>query len=132
MKKVLGIISLLLSATLATANSIDFDKAFKESTKIEKQIKKTSFPKQTYLITDFGAKPDTPDAPCHEAINQAIVTCCLNGGGTVVVPKRYILHRSHHTEKQRQLSCRRRSRIEIFNRSEPLLSRSYQIPVGKE
>ena len=49
MKKVLGIISLLLSATLATANSIDFDKAFKESTKIEKQIKKTSFPKQTYL-----------------------------------------------------------------------------------
>lgn len=82
MKKVLGIISLLLSATLATANSIDFDKAFKESTKIEKQIKKTSFPKQTYLITDFGAKPDTPDAPCHEAINQAIVTCCLNGGGT--------------------------------------------------
>ena len=87
MKKVLGIISLLLSVTLATANSIDFDKAFKESTKIEKQIKKTSFPKQTYLITDFGAKPDTPDAPCHEAINQAIVTCCLNGGGTVVVPK---------------------------------------------
>ena len=65
MKKVLGIISLLLSATLATANSIDFDKAFKESTKIEKQIKKTSFPKQTYLITDFGAKPDTPDAPCR-------------------------------------------------------------------
>ena len=87
MKKVLGIISLLLSTTLATANSIDFDKAFKESAKIEKQIKKTSFPKQTYLITDFGAKPDTPDAPCHEAINQAIVTCCLNGGGTVVVPK---------------------------------------------
>ena len=59
MKKVLGIISLLLSTTLATANSIDFDKAFKESAKIEKQIKKTSFPKQTYLITDFGAKPDT-------------------------------------------------------------------------
>ena len=46
MKKVLGIISLLLSTTLATANSIDFDKAFKESAKIEKQIKKTSFPKQ--------------------------------------------------------------------------------------
>ena len=40
MKKVLGIISLLLSTTLATANSIDFDKAFKESAKIEKQIKK--------------------------------------------------------------------------------------------
>ena len=59
MKKVIGIISLLLSVTLATANPIDFDKAFKESAKIEKQIKRTSFPKRTYLITDFGAKPDT-------------------------------------------------------------------------
>ena len=38
MKKVIGIISLLLSVTLATANPIDFDKAFKESAKIEKQI----------------------------------------------------------------------------------------------
>lgn len=35
MKKVIGIISLLLSVTLATANPIDFDKAFKESAKIE-------------------------------------------------------------------------------------------------
>lgn len=87
MKKVLGILSLLLSATLAIANPIDFDKAFKESTKIEKQIKKTSFPKRTYLITDFGAKTDTPNTPCHEAINLAIVTCSLNGGGTVIVPK---------------------------------------------
>ena len=43
MKKVIGIISLLLSVTLATANPIDFDKAFKESAKIEKQIKRTSF-----------------------------------------------------------------------------------------
>ena len=47
MKKVIGIISLLLSVTLATANPIDFDKAFKESAKIEKQIKRTSFPKRT-------------------------------------------------------------------------------------
>ena len=52
MKKVIGIISLLLSVTLATANPIDFDKAFKESAKIEKQIKRTSFPKRTYLITE--------------------------------------------------------------------------------
>lgn len=57
MKKVIGIISLLLSVTLATANPIDFDKAFKESANIEKQIKRTSFPDHTYLITDFGAKP---------------------------------------------------------------------------
>lgn len=87
MKKVFGLLSLLLSATLAIANPIDFDKAFKESATIEKQIKKTSFPNRTYLITDFGAKPDTQDAPCHEAINRAIVTCSLDGGGTVIVSK---------------------------------------------
>lgn len=87
MKKVFGLLSLLLSATLALANPIDFDKAFKESAKIEKQIKRTSFPRRTYLITDFGARPDTPDEPCHEAINRAIVTCSLEGGGTVIVPK---------------------------------------------
>ena len=87
MKRVLGFLSLLLSVAMATANPIDFDKAFKESARIEKQIKKTSFPKRTYLITDFGAKPDTPDSPCHEEINRAIVTCSLNGGGTVIVPK---------------------------------------------
>lgn len=87
MKKVFGMLSLLLSATLALANPIDFDKAFKESAKIEKQIKRTSFPRRTYLITDFDARPDTPDEPCHEAINRAIVTCSLEGGGTVVVPK---------------------------------------------
>lgn len=57
MKKVSGILFLLLSATLAIAHPIDFDKAFKESAQIEKQIKKTSFPERTYFITDFGAKP---------------------------------------------------------------------------
>ena len=87
MKRVLGVLSLLLSVAMASANPIDFDKAFKESTKIEKQIKKTSFPKRKYLITDFGAKPNTPDNPCHEEINQAIITCSLNGGGTVVIPR---------------------------------------------
>ena len=87
MKRALSILSLLLLTIVATANPIDFDKAFKESSRIEKQIKKTSFPKQTYLITDFGAQPDTPDNPCHDEINRAIVTCSLNGGGTVIVPK---------------------------------------------
>ena len=38
MKKVIGIISLLLSVTLATANPIYFVKSFKESANIEKQI----------------------------------------------------------------------------------------------
>ncbi len=87
MKKLLGIVSLLVPLTAAADEGIDFDKAFKESRKIEKQIKQTSFPKQAYLITDFGATADAPEEPCHEAINQAIVTCSLNGGGTVIVPK---------------------------------------------
>ena len=69
------------------ANTVDFDKAFKESARIEKQIKRTSFPKRTFLITDFGAKTDDEANPCHEAINQAILQCSLSGGGTVIVPK---------------------------------------------
>lgn len=87
MKKVFAPFLLLCLTVLAHANPIDFDKAFKESARIEKQIKKTSFPKQTFNITDFGAKVDTPDEPCHEAINQAILRCSLSGGGTVIVPK---------------------------------------------
>ena len=87
MKRIFGFLSLLLTAAITFANPIDFDKAFKESKKIEKQIKKTSFPKQTYHITDFGAKADNESVPCHEAINQAILQCSLTGGGTVIVPK---------------------------------------------
>lgn len=49
-------------------------------------IEKTSSRKDVQL-TDFGAKPDMPEAPCHDAINLAIVTCNQAGGGTVIVPK---------------------------------------------
>lgn len=87
MKKLFGITLLLFIATIGYANPIDFDTAFKECAQIEKQIKKTVFPKRTFNITDFGAKTDTPDVPCHEAINQAILQCSLAGGGTVLVPK---------------------------------------------
>lgn len=87
MKKVFGIICLLISALFANAHPVDFEKAFKESAKIEKQIKKTTFPKRTFKITDFGAKVNDKNELCHEAINQAILTCSLSGGGTVIVPK---------------------------------------------
>lgn len=87
MKKVFAPFLLLCLTVLAHANPVDFDKAFKESARIEKQIKKTSFPKQTFNIRDFGAKADTPNEPCHEAINRAIVQCSLSGGGTVIVPQ---------------------------------------------
>lgn len=62
------------------------EKAWKECSRIEKQIKETSFPDRSFLITDFGARKNTPDEPCHEAINQAILSCCLSGGGRVVIP----------------------------------------------
>ena len=87
MKKRFSFLSLLLVTAIAFANPIDFDKAFKESAKIEKQIKKTSFPKQTYNITDFGAKPDNETEPCWWRHS-----CC---------PPRNLLYRPHYPEKQR-------------------------------
>lgn len=47
------LLMLLFVAEVTSANTVDFDKAFKESARIEKQIKRTSFPKRTFLITDF-------------------------------------------------------------------------------
>ncbi len=87
MKQRFGTLTLLLCILSATARATIFDKAFAESAKIEQAIRRTSFPERTFLITDFGARPDTPEAPCHEAINLAITQCSLAGGGTVKVPK---------------------------------------------
>ena len=67
-------------------HSQTMEQAWKECARIEKQIKETSFPDRSFLITDFGARKNTPYEPCHEAINQAILSCCLSGGGRVVVP----------------------------------------------
>lgn len=85
MRKVFGIISLLLVAIFVNADPID--KAWEESAKIEKQIKKTSFPQRTFVITDFGAKAGNETELCHDAINHAIIICNQAGGGTVIVPK---------------------------------------------
>ena len=59
------LLMLLFVAEVTSANTVDFDKAFKESARIEKQIKRTSFPKRTFLITDFGAKTDDEANPCR-------------------------------------------------------------------
>lgn len=85
MKRTFGLVCLI--AVVYSAYASSFEKAWKESIQIEKQIKRTSFPKQTYHITDFGALPEQPDMPCHDAINRAILICNQNGGGTVLVPK---------------------------------------------
>ncbi len=76
-----------LIAVMCCMYAGNFEKAWKESLRIEKQIKRTSFPQQTYNITDFGALPEQPDTPCHDAINRAILVCNQNGGGTVLIPK---------------------------------------------
>lgn len=85
MKKVFGLLLFLLVGNVTFAD--EFQKAWEQSVNIEKQIKRTSFPDRVYNITDFGAKPDNESEPCHEAINQAIITCNQSGGGTVIVPK---------------------------------------------
>ena len=85
MRKILLLCALLAPALLSA--QISSKEAWKQAAKVEKNIKKTSFPKAKFYITDFGAKPDTPEAPCHDAINLAIVTCNQAGGGMVIVPK---------------------------------------------
>ncbi|MCD8287746.1 MAG: glycoside hydrolase family 28 protein, partial [Porphyromonadaceae bacterium] len=92
------ILSCMLSAALpffasckganGAAEEGDFSSqaAWKQAAALESSIQTTAFPERTYLITDFGAQPDMPEAPCHDAINLAIVTCSQQGGGTVIVP----------------------------------------------
>lgn len=84
MKKLISLLCLCLTAVFVQAQSID--QVWKESKKIEKQIKRTSFPKRTFNIKDFGAKPGSEKDLCHEAINLAILACNQAGGGTVIVP----------------------------------------------
>lgn len=83
----IALLCILLFTTSLQIKAVDFDKAFKESKRIEKEIKRTNFAKREFNILDFGAKPDQHSLPCHEAINQAILNCSLTGGGKVVIPK---------------------------------------------
>lgn len=82
-----AILSLSAMAKTETNEPIEITRAFEEAKKIEKNIKQTSFLARVYNIMDFGAKPDTPEKPCHEAINLAIIRCNQEGGGTVLIPK---------------------------------------------
>ena len=66
------LLMLLFVAEVTSANTVDFDKAFKESARIEKQIKRTSFPKRTFLITDFGAKTEPLIRLFYSAVCQEV------------------------------------------------------------
>ena len=84
MKKLLFFAAAALLFTACTqANPTD---PWKQADKIVKEMTKVSFPDRTVSITDFGAVPGDPEKPCHEAINLAILTTSLEGGGTVLVP----------------------------------------------
>ena len=61
---------------------------WKESERIEREIKRTSFPDRVYNIKDFGVTTgDNGEIYYHEAINLAILTCSQAGGGTVLIPQ---------------------------------------------
>lgn len=86
-KRHLLLFALPLLTPCATAQTVtDIDEAFARSREIADNIRRPEIPERTFRITDYGARPRTPDAPCHEAINRAITECALAGGGRVVVP----------------------------------------------
>lgn len=64
----------------------EMDLAFVQAAQIEKNIKQTSFPDRSFSILDFGAKAGDSCFLNHEAINNAILECSLNGGGIVLIP----------------------------------------------
>lgn len=82
-----NIFSVILLFSVATCFQAQIpNKLWNESKKIENSIKKTSFPKKTVSILDFGAKDGAGNLN-HEAINRAILACNQQGGGTVIVPR---------------------------------------------
>ena len=85
MKKILSLVLFLLVAAgfYAQNQSTAWKKIYPS---IQKNIKDPKFRKVNYDIRDFGAVPNDTSVLNTEAINRAIATCSLNGGGKVVVP----------------------------------------------
>lgn len=92
MKKII-ITALLLLGMLANAGAMDNGKDkpasptdWQMADQIVQSIRRTSFPDRQYNILDFGAVA-CDEVLSTEAINNAIITCNQNGGGTVIIPK---------------------------------------------
>ncbi|MDR1672878.1 MAG: glycoside hydrolase family 28 protein [Bacteroidales bacterium] len=79
-------IIIIIIVTLCYGHLAFASSPWDEAKKIEAQIARTNFPNKVFNIKDFGAKPDNPEAPCHKAINDAILQCSLSGGGQVLIP----------------------------------------------
>ena len=81
------VILLVCTLLIGHLQADEMKAAWKEAAKIEKNIKRTKFPKRDYNILDFGAVANDSAVLNHDAINNAILECSLNGGGRVVVPQ---------------------------------------------
>lgn len=77
---------LIFGTIFAACSSAETDKNWQTAAEIEKNISRTHFRNVDYSILDFGAVADDSTVLNHEAINQAIVRCAMDGGGRVVVP----------------------------------------------
>ena len=81
--RLLNVILLCLLALPAAAND-GWDSLYAQ---IERSITPPSFPDNTYVITDYGARTDATADVNQRAINKAIAACSAAGGGRVVVPE---------------------------------------------
>jgi polygalacturonase len=80
-------LALLASSALvhAQTGSVSHDEIVVKAPFAMPPIKIPVFPQRDFVITDFGARPDS-QAKNSEAIRQAIDACNRAGGGRVVVP----------------------------------------------
>lgn len=77
--------SVLLLATVAGCLPKEASGLPEEALEVLRSIKEPAFRAADYVITDFGAVPDSI-SDCRGAINAAITLCSDEGGGRVVVP----------------------------------------------
>ena len=82
-KNILSLFVLLITATLVSCTSDNW----KMAAEIENAIVKTSFPADTFNITDFGAVAGDTSFLNTGAIEAAIIKCSNEGGGVVLIPE---------------------------------------------
>lgn len=77
----------LIIINLAVLSSCTDGDRWKMAEEIEKSITLTSFPPDTFNIADFGAVAGDTSITNTKAIEAAIMSCHLGGGGVVLVPE---------------------------------------------
>ena len=78
--------SLIIILVTVLSSCTDGDR-WKMAAEIEQSITRTSFPPDTFNITDFGAVEGDTSILNTKAIEAAIMSCHLGGGGVVLVPE---------------------------------------------